>query len=277
MLHERSAWTSKDHPSRSNGRTMVEPYLSITSKDQVYPSRLSFDQNIFQMLSKSNRRMVDLVNLQTTKDIVYIQTQYRQSTDTSVSYGLCRFERWLFPPNSTVPPTVSPPHVFKSFAGNYLGTKTIITVSNCPHSSYHRLSKFQSILKLFTDTMNSNSCDDSAVSSSGGQHSGIRAAGNSNLRATSTTIPCQHCADEKRGRRWLVKRCYYCNNPGHQVSNCKRKENEEETQLIRHAINTGVQQNDVKNEEHIRSWEPEFIVTGTDGGLWSEFGMSVNL
>ncbi|KAF5808454.1 hypothetical protein HanXRQr2_Chr04g0145571 [Helianthus annuus] len=35
------------------------------------------------MLSKSNRRMVDLVNLQTTKDIVYIQTQYRQSTDTS--------------------------------------------------------------------------------------------------------------------------------------------------------------------------------------------------
>ncbi|KAJ0913746.1 hypothetical protein HanPSC8_Chr06g0230851 [Helianthus annuus] len=64
MLHERSAWTSKDHPSRSNGRTMVEPYLSITSKDQVYPSRLSFDQNIFQLLSKSNRRMVDLVNLQ---------------------------------------------------------------------------------------------------------------------------------------------------------------------------------------------------------------------
>ncbi|KAJ0851280.1 hypothetical protein HanPSC8_Chr13g0590391 [Helianthus annuus] len=43
---------------------MVEPYLSITSKDQVYPSRLSFDQNIFQLLSKSNRRMVDLVNLQ---------------------------------------------------------------------------------------------------------------------------------------------------------------------------------------------------------------------
>ncbi|KAF5780513.1 putative transcription factor interactor and regulator CCHC(Zn) family [Helianthus annuus] len=180
------------------------------------------------------------------------------------------FERWLFPPNSTVPPTVSPPHVFKSFAGNSLGTKTIITVSNCPHSLYHRLSNFQSILKLFTDIMNSNSCDDSAVSSSGGQHSGIRATGYSNLRATSTTILCQHCADEKRGRRWLVKRCYYCNNPGHQVSNCKRKENDEETQLIRHAINTGVQQSDVKNEEHIRSWEPEFIVTGTDGGLWSE-------
>ncbi|KAF5753783.1 putative transcription factor interactor and regulator CCHC(Zn) family [Helianthus annuus] len=180
------------------------------------------------------------------------------------------FEWWLFPPNSTVPPTVSPPNVFKSFAGNSLGTKTIITVSNCPHLSHRRLSNFQSILKLFTDIMNTNSCDDSAVSSSGGQHSGIRATDYSNLRATSTTIPCQHCADEKRGRRWLVKRCYYCNNPGHQVSNCKRKESDEETQLIRLAINTGVQQRDVKNEEHRRSWEPEFIVTRTDGGLWSE-------
>ncbi|KAJ0958647.1 hypothetical protein HanPSC8_Chr01g0041231 [Helianthus annuus] len=83
MLHERSAWTSKDHPSRSNGRTMVEPYLSITSKDQVYPSRLSFDLNIFQMLSKSNRRMVDLVNLQYKSGHRLYQTEYRQSTDTS--------------------------------------------------------------------------------------------------------------------------------------------------------------------------------------------------
>ncbi|KAJ0641628.1 hypothetical protein HanLR1_Chr16g0629371 [Helianthus annuus] len=83
MLHERSAWTSKDHPSRSNGRTMVEPYLSITSKDQVYPSRLSFDQNIFQLLSKSNRRMVNLVNLQYKSGHRLYQTEYRQSTDTS--------------------------------------------------------------------------------------------------------------------------------------------------------------------------------------------------
>ncbi|KAJ0894356.1 hypothetical protein HanPSC8_Chr09g0388151 [Helianthus annuus] len=81
--YERSAWTSKDHPSRSNGRTMVEPYLSITSKDQVYPSRLSFDLNIFQMLSKSNRRMVDLVNLQYKSGHRLYQTEYRQSTDTS--------------------------------------------------------------------------------------------------------------------------------------------------------------------------------------------------
>ncbi|KAJ0950129.1 hypothetical protein HanRHA438_Chr01g0045991 [Helianthus annuus] len=64
---ERSAWTSKDHPSRSNGRTMVEPYLSSTSKDQHYPSRLSFETDIYlsNCLTKSIRRMVDLVNLQT--------------------------------------------------------------------------------------------------------------------------------------------------------------------------------------------------------------------
>ncbi|KAJ0910772.1 hypothetical protein HanRHA438_Chr06g0255941 [Helianthus annuus] len=90
MLHERSAWTSKDHPSRSNGRTMVEPYLSITSKDQVYPSRLSFDQNIFQLLSKSNRRMVDLVNLQYKSGHRLYQTEYRQSTDTSAPTGCCK-------------------------------------------------------------------------------------------------------------------------------------------------------------------------------------------
>ncbi|KAJ0886422.1 hypothetical protein HanRHA438_Chr09g0379231 [Helianthus annuus] len=94
MLHERSAWTSKDHPSRSNGRTMVEPYLSITSKDQVYPSRLSFDQNIFQLLSKSNRRMVDLVNLQHKSGHRLYQTEYRQSTDTSAPTRCLQRSMW---------------------------------------------------------------------------------------------------------------------------------------------------------------------------------------
>ncbi|KAJ0947839.1 hypothetical protein HanRHA438_Chr01g0020501 [Helianthus annuus] len=94
MLHERSAWTSKDHPSRSNGRTMVEPYLSITSKDQVYPSRLSFDQNIFQLLSKSNRRMVDLVNLQHKSGHRLYQTEYRQSTDTSAPTMMLANDRY---------------------------------------------------------------------------------------------------------------------------------------------------------------------------------------
>ncbi|KAJ0522906.1 putative transcription factor interactor and regulator CCHC(Zn) family [Helianthus annuus] len=130
--------------------------------------------------------------------------------------------------------------------------------------------QFQSIIILHIDIMNTNSYGDSAASRSEGQYSGIRAPGYSDLRATSTTILFQHSADERRGRRWLVKRCYYCNTPGHQVSNCKRKENDEEFQLIRLAINTGVQQRDVENEDHKRSWEPEFLVAGTDGGLWSE-------
>ncbi|KAJ0798694.1 putative transcription factor interactor and regulator CCHC(Zn) family [Helianthus annuus] len=156
-----------------------------------------------------------------------------------------------------------------SFAGNLLGTKTIKTTINCPHQSYTICLIFDSLSYCF-DIMNTNSYGDSAASQSDGQYSGIRAPGYSDLRATSTTIPCQHRADERRGRRWLIKRCYYCNNPGHQVSNCKRKENDEESQLIRLAINTGVQQRDVENEDHRRSQEPEFLVAGTDGGLWSE-------
>ncbi|KAJ0837473.1 hypothetical protein HanRHA438_Chr16g0778551 [Helianthus annuus] len=83
---EGSARTSKDHLSRSIIRNI--------SFDEIEGSTLSFDllsfetdkqSNIFQLLAKSIRRMVDLVNLQTTKDIVYIQTEYRQSTDTSAS------------------------------------------------------------------------------------------------------------------------------------------------------------------------------------------------
>ncbi|KAJ0909577.1 putative tetratricopeptide-like helical domain superfamily [Helianthus annuus] len=69
---------------------MVEPYLSSTSKDQLYPSRLSFDQNIFQLLSKSNRRMVDLVNLhhKTGHRLCTdrIQTKYRHKCTNSL-YG----------------------------------------------------------------------------------------------------------------------------------------------------------------------------------------------
>ena len=71
---------------------MVEPYLSSISKDQLYPSRLSFDQNIFQMLSKSNRRMVDLVNLQHKSGHRLYQTEYRQSTDTSAPTHIIDFK-----------------------------------------------------------------------------------------------------------------------------------------------------------------------------------------
>ncbi|KAM0021086.1 putative transcription factor interactor and regulator CCHC(Zn) family [Helianthus debilis subsp. tardiflorus] len=116
--------------------------------------------------------------------------------------------------------------------------------------------------------MESNQNDVSAAHQSDGYHSGIRAPGYSDLRATSTTFPCQHCADERRERKWLIKRCYYCNNPGHQISNCKRKEDDEESQLLRLAIKTGTQQQYDNEDEDLRN--SKHLVVGTDGGFWSE-------
>ncbi|MFS7988969.1 putative transcription factor interactor and regulator CCHC(Zn) family [Helianthus anomalus] len=120
--------------------------------------------------------------------------------------------------------------------GTYLGTKTIncSLVLSIPLSSIH----YQFVCYHGTKP---NLYDVSAANQSDGYHNGIRAPGYSDLRATSTTFPCQHCADERRERKWLMKRCYYYNNPGHQISNCKKKEDDEESQLIRLAINTGVQ------------------------------------
>ncbi|KAF5781878.1 putative transcription factor interactor and regulator CCHC(Zn) family [Helianthus annuus] len=69
-----------------------------------------------------------------------------------------------------------------------------------------------------------------------------------------------------------MKRCYYCNIPGHQISNCKRKEEDEESQLIRIAINTGVekQRDDEDDDDYRKDQKMECLVVGTDGGLWSE-------
>uniref|UniRef100_A0A251UHJ1 Putative ARID DNA-binding domain, Zinc finger, CCHC-type n=1 Tax=Helianthus annuus TaxID=4232 RepID=A0A251UHJ1_HELAN len=104
------------------------------------------------------------------------------------------------------------------------------------------------------------------------QQSGIRATSESDadLRPTSSTLPCKHCSDEKRERRWLQRRCYYCNKPGHQISTCKMKENDEETQLIRLAIDTGTQQQQNADFDHQSNQRMEYIVVGTDGGFWSE-------
>ncbi|KAM0028018.1 putative transcription factor interactor and regulator CCHC(Zn) family [Helianthus debilis subsp. tardiflorus] len=85
---------------------------------------------------------------------------------------------------------------------------------------------------------------------------------------TSSMMPCQHCSNEKIERRKkesFHKRCYYCNEPEHQIISCKTKENDEATQLLRQAINTGIQRQDVDND-----FRQELIVTGTEGGLWSE-------
>ncbi|KAJ0702143.1 putative transcription factor interactor and regulator CCHC(Zn) family [Helianthus annuus] len=98
--------------------------------------------------------------------------------------------------------------------------------------------------------MEPNHCDVSVANQFEGYHSGIRAPSNFDLRASSTTLPCQHCSDGRRERRWLNRRCYYYNNPGHQISNCKKKEDDEESQLIRLAINTGTQQQHDEDEDY---------------------------
>ncbi|KAF5761951.1 putative transcription factor interactor and regulator CCHC(Zn) family [Helianthus annuus] len=105
---------------------------------------------------------------------------------------------------------------------------------------------------------------------SGVQHSGIRATTRSDadITPTATSMPCQHCIDEKNERKRQSRRerlCYYCHLPGHQIYTCKSKENDEELQLIRQAINAGIR---TQNEDvHCRD---EMIVTGTDGGQWKD-------
>ncbi|KAF5757712.1 putative transcription factor interactor and regulator CCHC(Zn) family [Helianthus annuus] len=102
------------------------------------------------------------------------------------------------------------------------------------------------------------------------QHSGIRATlgKNAEIKPTSTTMPCQHCIDEKNEKERripCVRLCYYCHQPGHQIYSCKAKENDEATELINQAINAGTQRQD--DEVVCRN---EMIVTGTEGGQWGD-------
>ncbi|KAJ0606793.1 hypothetical protein HanHA89_Chr03g0089161 [Helianthus annuus] len=62
-------WSNHIFRSPRRIRCILRGYPSIRTSFKCCPSQ--------------TRRIVDLVNLQTTKDIVYIQTEYRQSTDTS--------------------------------------------------------------------------------------------------------------------------------------------------------------------------------------------------
>ncbi|KAJ0952532.1 putative transcription factor interactor and regulator CCHC(Zn) family [Helianthus annuus] len=110
----------------------------------------------------------------------------------------------------------------------------------------------------------------SAEVKSGFQHSGIRAMSDkrAEIKPNSTTLPCQHCIDEQneKDRRFpRIKLCYYCHSPGHQIYNCKVKENDEVTQLLKQAINSGT-----KRQEGDVHCQNEMIVTGTEGGLWSD-------
>ncbi|MFS7970806.1 putative transcription factor interactor and regulator CCHC(Zn) family [Helianthus anomalus] len=88
------------------------------------------------------------------------------------------------------------------------------------------------------------------------------------IKPSSTLLPCQHCTDEAKGktkRNQREKTCYYCHQPGHQIDACKKKEIDEATQLIRQAVNEGIQRQGGEINNH-----QEMIVAGTEGGLWSD-------
>ncbi|KAJ0794603.1 putative transcription factor interactor and regulator CCHC(Zn) family [Helianthus annuus] len=101
--------------------------------------------------------------------------------------------------------------------------------------------------------------------------SGIRATPDykgDRICESATVLPCKHCSDEQRERsmgKVIQKRCYYCKQPGHQIAFCREKERDEATLLIRQVIDTGTQ---VQEEDNVR--DSEFIISGTDGGRWSE-------
>ncbi|KAJ0441141.1 putative transcription factor interactor and regulator CCHC(Zn) family [Helianthus annuus] len=117
-----------------------------------------------------------------------------------------------------------------------------------------------------------NTYHNSAANMHDMQQSGIRASISisDNLRPTSSMMPCAHCSEERRDRRRMERRCYYCNMPGHQISSCQEKEKDEENQLLRQAVNAGIQEGFVKDNNHQVEARLEFILDGTDGGYWSD-------
>ncbi|KAJ0589244.1 putative transcription factor interactor and regulator CCHC(Zn) family [Helianthus annuus] len=102
--------------------------------------------------------------------------------------------------------------------------------------------------------------------------SGIRAGyvSDDDLKPSSTMMPCMHCTEEKRERKWMQRCCYYCNRPGHKISTCQEKEKDEESQLLRLAVNTGTQKDQEAEKDTQSDQRQEFVVIGTDGGYWSE-------
>ncbi|KAJ0612074.1 putative transcription factor interactor and regulator CCHC(Zn) family [Helianthus annuus] len=176
-------------------------------------------------------------------------------------------------------------------SGSKIGYQDSFIINrNCP--SYLLIPVLVNQLHVIKDNMsvNPNQNDASAEMKSGFQHSGIRAKSDkraeiksnsttlpcqhaksdkrAEIKSNSTTLPCQHCTDEqneKVRRIPRIKLCYYCHSPGHQIYNCKVKENDEVTQLLKQAINYGT-----KRQEGDVHCQDEMIVTGTEGGLWSD-------
>ncbi|KAF5803156.1 putative protein kinase RLK-Pelle-LRR-VIII-1 family [Helianthus annuus] len=159
-------------------------------------------------------------------------------------------------------------------------TKTFSSYRICPLNSRYFFAYSASFLTLHIYiTMSANREKLSAANAysyaydddvSDVQHSGIRATTRTDaeVKPTATSMPCQHCIDEKNEKKRRTPRerlCYYCHLPGHQIYMCKAKENDEATQLIRQAINAGIR----KQEDDVHCRE-EMVVTGTDSGQWKE-------
>ncbi|MFS7958622.1 putative transcription factor interactor and regulator CCHC(Zn) family [Helianthus anomalus] len=112
---------------------------------------------------------------------------------------------------------------------------------------YHSILYSKIFLHISLIIMNSKPSIDSAANALINQQSSIRATSRATsgreeiLATTSTILSCMHCSYEKRERRWLQRKCYYCNQLGHQIASCKRKEEDEASQLIRLVVNTGTQ------------------------------------
>ncbi|MFS7983157.1 putative transcription factor interactor and regulator CCHC(Zn) family [Helianthus anomalus] len=98
--------------------------------------------------------------------------------------------------------------------------------------------------------------------------SGIRAgyASDDDLKPSSTMLPCTHCTEEKRERKWMQRCCYYCNRPGHKISACQEKKKDEESQFVRLAVNTKTQKRLDAEINQQTGQRQEYMVIGTDGG-----------
>ncbi|KAF5773714.1 putative transcription factor & chromatin remodeling ARID family [Helianthus annuus] len=102
--------------------------------------------------------------------------------------------------------------------------------------------------------------------------SGIRAGyiSDDDLKPSSTMMPCMHCTEEKCERKWMQRCCYYYNRPGHKISACQEKEKDEESQLLRLAVNTATQKHQNEEINQQNNQRQEYTVIGTDGGYWSD-------
>ncbi|KAJ0629847.1 putative transcription factor interactor and regulator CCHC(Zn) family [Helianthus annuus] len=150
----------------------------------------------------------------------------------------------------------------------FTGTKTILS-----HKIVHCLLNYLlcvNLNQMASHDSAANTYHNSAANMHDIQQSGIRASISisDNLRPTSSMMPCAHCSEEKRDRRRMECRCYYCNMPGHQISSCQEKD--EENQLLRQAVNAGIQEGSAKDNNHQVEERLEFILDGTDGGYWSD-------